>query len=119
MTVTVVINNTSSGFARALKELAKGETLEEKYHDHQLSGKLKDFRDCHVRPDLVLVYKIQDAVLQLYLYRVGSHSKLFRTSFILQSQGSPQADDKAFGEYEIFNKTKKSLVDFSELPCEF
>ena len=32
--MTVVINNASSGFVRALKELAKGETLEEKYHDH-------------------------------------------------------------------------------------
>ncbi len=32
-----------------IKKLANGEALEEKYHDHRLSGKLKDFRDCHIR----------------------------------------------------------------------
>lgn len=61
-----------------IKKLAKGETLEEKYHDHQLVGKLKAFRDCHVRPDLVLVYRIESNILELYLYRIGSHSKLYR-----------------------------------------
>ncbi len=61
-----------------IKKLAKGETLEEKYHDHQLFGKLKDFRDCHIRPDLVLIYKIKDNVLELYIYRIGSHAKLYK-----------------------------------------
>lgn len=61
-----------------VKKLARGEVLEPKYHDHQLLGKLKDFRDCHIRPDLVLVYKIQETVLELYLYRIGSHSKLYK-----------------------------------------
>ncbi len=61
-----------------ITKLAKGETLEEKYHDHQLLGKLKDFRDCHIRPDLVLIYRINDDVLELYLYRIGSHSKLYK-----------------------------------------
>ena len=61
-----------------ITKLAKGETLEEKYHDHQLLGKLKDFRDCHIRPDLVLIYRINDNVLELYLYHIGSHSKLYK-----------------------------------------
>lgn len=61
-----------------ITKLAKGETLEEKYHDHQLLEKLKDFRDCHIRPDLVLIYRINDNVLELYLYRIGSHSKLYK-----------------------------------------
>lgn len=62
-----------------VKKLARGETLEEKYHDHQLLGKLKKFRDCHVRPDLVLVYRIvEDDILELYLYRIGTHSKLYK-----------------------------------------
>ena len=62
-----------------IKKLANGETLDEKYHDHQLIGKLKDFRDCHIRPDLVLIYKItDDKILELYVYRIGSHSKLYK-----------------------------------------
>ncbi len=63
---------------KVITKLAKGEPLEEKYHDHQLLGKLKDFRDCHIRPDLVLIYRINDDVLELYLYRIGSHSKLYK-----------------------------------------
>ena len=61
-----------------IEKLAKGETLEEKYQDHQLFGKLKDFRDCHIRPDLVLIYKIKDNVLELYIYRIESHAKLYK-----------------------------------------
>ncbi len=61
-----------------IRKLAKGETLEEKYHDHQLLGKLKDFRDCHIRPDLVLIYRIKEDILELYVYRIGSHSKLYK-----------------------------------------
>ena len=40
-----------------IKKLADGEVLESKYKDHSLKGKLKDFRDCHIEPDLVLIYK--------------------------------------------------------------
>ena len=63
---------------KVILKLARGEKLDEKYRDHQLSGKLKAFRDCHVRPDLVLIYKISRGVLELYLYRIGSHSKLYK-----------------------------------------
>jgi len=46
-----------------------------KYRDHPLSGEWKDFRDCHVRPDLVLIYrKPGDDTLELV--RLGSHSEL-------------------------------------------
>lgn len=61
-----------------IRKLAKGEQLEGKYHDHQLLGKLKDFRDCHIRPDLVLIYRIKENILELYLYRIGTHSKLYK-----------------------------------------
>ena len=61
-----------------IEKLAKGETLDEKYHDHQLLGKLKAFRDCHIRPDLVLIYRIRENILELYVYRIGSHSKLLK-----------------------------------------
>lgn len=61
-----------------ITKLAQGKQLEEKYHDHQLLGQLKDYRDCHIRPDLVLIYRIKEEVLELYLYRIGSHSKLLK-----------------------------------------
>ena len=49
--------------------------LEPRYRDHALSGDWKDHRDCHLKPDLVLIYrKPDDEVLQLV--RLGSHSKL-------------------------------------------
>lgn len=51
------------------------EKLIEKYKDHQLIGKLKDFRECHIKPDLLLVYMIEDKTLKLV--DIGSHSELF------------------------------------------
>lgn len=49
--------------------------LIEKYKDHQLKGELKDFRECHIKPDLLLIYKIEDDILKLI--DIGSHSELF------------------------------------------
>ena len=60
-----------------IRKLAGDEKLDAKYRDHQLLGKLKAFRECHVRPDLLLIYRINDDILELYLYRIGSHSKLY------------------------------------------
>jgi mRNA interferase YafQ len=49
--------------------------LEPRHRDHALTGEWKDHRDCHVKPDLVLIYrKPNDATLQLV--RLGSHSEL-------------------------------------------
>jgi len=51
------------------------EKLPELMHDHSLTGNLKDCRDCHIKPDLVLIYrKINDNTLELV--RLGSHSEL-------------------------------------------
>ena len=60
-----------------IDRLAAGETLEPKYKDHPLTGTLKGYRDCHVKPDLVLIYKIEDDILLLSAYRISSHSNLF------------------------------------------
>lgn len=60
-----------------LEKLAKDETLDKKYKDHQLKGKLKSFRDCYVMPDLVLIYKKDDDILILEAIDIGKHSKLF------------------------------------------
>ena len=62
-------------FLAVLTALVNGRTLAEKHRDHPLSGEWKDHRDCHLKPDLVLIYrKPNDAVLQLV--RLGSHSEL-------------------------------------------
>ena len=52
------------------------EFLEPKYKDHQLKGELKAYRECHVEPDWLLVYKKQDN--KLYLAGLGSHSEVFK-----------------------------------------
>ena len=56
-------------------KLQKGETLDVKYVPHPLAGNWKGFQDCHIKPDLVLIYRITGKMLQLA--RVGSHSELF------------------------------------------
>lgn len=58
--------------------LASGEELPAKNQDHILQGDYVGFRECHIEPDWLLVYKIQDDVLILTLQRTGSHSELFR-----------------------------------------
>lgn len=57
--------------------LADGKQLDLKYRDHELSGKYKNLRECHIEPDWLLVYEYQNDVLVLMLYRIGSHSELF------------------------------------------
>ena len=56
-------------------KLLNDSPLIEKYKDHQLKGELKDFRECHIKPDLLLIYKIEDDILKLV--DIGSHSELF------------------------------------------
>ena len=57
--------------------LADGNTLPESCFDHPLKGEYSGYRECHVEPDWLLVYKITESVLVLTLYRTGSHSDLF------------------------------------------
>ena len=56
--------------------ILEGKTLPQKYRDHQLKGNLKDFRDCHVKPDLVLIYGKEEDVMIITAYRINSHSEL-------------------------------------------
>ncbi len=56
--------------------LQQGQTLAQKYVDHALTGNWLNYRDCHVKPDLVLIYKIESGILKLA--RIGTHSELFR-----------------------------------------
>ena len=57
--------------------LANEQVMPQKYKDHSLSGKYADFRECHITPDWLLVYKIDNNELILYLTRTGTHSDLF------------------------------------------
>lgn len=70
---------TDPGVEEALRaviaDLQEGKGLPEKLKDHPLSGEWKDHRDCHVRPDLVLIYRTNDKVVTLV--RLGSHSEIF------------------------------------------
>ena len=58
-----------------LVTLVNNQPLEPRHCDHALTGEWKDHRDCHIRPDLVLIYQLPDADT-LRLVRLGSHSEL-------------------------------------------
>lgn len=62
-------------FVEVLYKLANDEDLPAKYCNHSLTGNWKDHRDCHIKPDLVLIYCKPDAE-KLQLVRLGSHSEL-------------------------------------------
>lgn len=55
--------------------LAENQTLDDKYQDHLLTGNYKNFRECHIKPNWLLIYKIDNN--ELLLARLGSHSELF------------------------------------------
>jgi mRNA interferase YafQ len=58
-------------------KLANGVPLEVKHRDHALSGSFAGFRECHITPDWLLVYLIENDIMTLTLTRTGSHSDLF------------------------------------------
>ena len=60
-----------------LQLLREEQILEEKYRDHALTGDYIGFRECHVQPDWLLVYRIENDILVLTLSRTGTHSDLF------------------------------------------
>ena len=57
--------------------LSMGETLPKKNKDHALTGNWVGHRECHILPDWLLIYRIEDVVLVLTLARTGTHSDLF------------------------------------------
>lgn len=57
--------------------LASEQRLDEKYRDHGLTGNYAGFRECHVEPDWLLIYRIEQDALALLLFRTGTHSDLF------------------------------------------
>ena len=62
----------------AIRLLAKAGSLPEQYSDHALQGEFKGFRECHIEPDWLLIYAIENNKLYLTLSRTGTHSDLFK-----------------------------------------
>ena len=58
-------------------QLAKQQPLPPQFCDHPLQGDYVGFRECHIQPDWLLIYRIDDDCLSLFLMRTGSHSDLF------------------------------------------
>lgn len=58
-------------------KLANGEPLDPKHKDHTLSGNWVGYRECHIQPDWLLIYRYDNDVLVLTLARTGTHSDLF------------------------------------------
>jgi mRNA interferase YafQ len=66
-----------SKLTTALSLLASGEPMPPKYRDHQLSGNLSDFRECHIEGDWLLMYQVFEGSLVLSASGTGTHSDLF------------------------------------------
>ena len=62
--------------------LRQGQTLDIKYRDHALTGNYEGYRECHIHPDLLLVYKksVNNELLILTVYRISSHTNIFDIS---------------------------------------
>ena len=60
-----------------IRALSMGEALPEKNKDHELSGNWAGYRECHIQPDWLLVYRIDDDILVLTLVCTGTHSDIF------------------------------------------
>lgn len=67
---------TLNEFKELLDLLKEGKKLPNKNKDHQLRGELRDYRECHVKSDLLLIYRIIEDELVLLLVDIGSHSEL-------------------------------------------
>ena len=63
-------------FKDVVTKLANGEQLDVRHNDHPLRGNWKGYRECHILPDWLLIYKIDGVHLILYLERTGTHSDL-------------------------------------------
>ena len=60
-----------------IRKLSRGEVLSQENIDHALSGNWSGYRECHVQPDWLLIYRIEEGLLILTLTRTGTHCELF------------------------------------------
>ena len=68
-------NRNEDELLAVIAALANEEPLEEKFRDHNLIGNYAGCRECHIRPDWLLIYQVSET--DLMLMRTGSHSELF------------------------------------------
>jgi len=61
-----------------IQKLANGENLSSKFRDHKLTGRMKDYRELHLQPDWLLIYRVYETNNELQLARLGSHSELYK-----------------------------------------
>lgn len=69
--------HTSNQITSVIQLLVCEESLPDYYRDHALTGNYAGFRECHIQPDWLLIYKVEADILTLTLTRTGSHSELF------------------------------------------
>lgn len=62
---------------QVVARLAHGERLEPRYRNHTLAGRFQGCFECHLQPDLFLIYQVDNKENLLLLLRIGSHSELF------------------------------------------
>ncbi len=67
---------TKESLTEVITILAEGKKLPPQYKDHQLRGELREYRECHIKGDLLLVYQIRQQELILILVDIGTHSYL-------------------------------------------
>lgn len=60
-----------------LDMLVRGKKLSPKHFNHRLTGEFKNCFECHIKPDVLLIYKIEKSEITILLLRIGSHSDLF------------------------------------------
>lgn len=60
-----------------ITKLSKGIPLEEKHRNHMLTGNFAGYHECHIKPDWLLIYLIENDILTLTMIDTGSHSDLF------------------------------------------
>ena len=62
---------------RIVTRIAAGETLEPQYRVHPLTGNYSGFLECHIEPDWLLIYRLEEDNVYLFLFRTGTHSDVF------------------------------------------
>ena len=63
---------------KIIDDIRQGKELDTKYRNHELKGKFKGFYECHIQPDWLLIYLIENDILTLTLVDTGSHADIFK-----------------------------------------
>ena len=63
---------------KVIDDIRQGKELDIKYRNHELKGKFKGFYECHIQPNWLLVYFIENDILTLTLVDTGSHADIFK-----------------------------------------